>query len=409
MQSSDSQPVPPAKLPAASHTWSLPGHKESVVEPSREAGSSCNSPLFDDFSDGDEFELPERGRKGSHGGEGREDQHGCVPEDVGNGSEGEERGGAREGPRTPPLVEEEGSRLSAPVSPPSPIRPSNEESNLSSISDTSLKSDDEGTPCSPPLDSEPNSPRPPAVPIDTSSSTGTVERESELQKPSEVVAEKPKDVVSEEEPILAAVTPEPRDSSPVIERISQSAASLLQSAQALADAQDSVVTGRTAGVGDRVEPEGIQEVEMAVPSPARSRVEESESTERVEGSSGGQPELAEPLLEKRELGMKEAAAEETRDERLGPGEALSWKRDSLLSEEGGCGSGASSPDARANTSPTLPPSKTPGKRKVRTDPLFSFESLYLIDWCTVELGLIVAKCNVTLALTCAIFFQCSSP
>ena len=353
-QSSATQPAPPARPPAVSHPWVLPGSGEAATEPSssREAADSRNSPLFDDFSDGDEFELPEGGRKGSYGGGRREDQRGSLSEEVGSGrEEEEERGRVGEGLRTPPLVEDEDSRLSAPETPPSVPHPPNEESNLSSISDTSLVSDNERMdvePCSPPPDSTLNFLQPPAVPADTSS---TVERDSELEKSSEAVAEKTRDVVLEEESVSTAVAPEPVVSSP--------------------GAPESVVVGVAAGTGYRAESEGIREALMQPPSPARGKEERAvvESTERVEAAGDGQPELVEPLAEeKSEPATKEAAPEETREgglERLPSAEALSWKRDSLASEEGGCGSEASSPDARTNTSPTAAPSKTPGKRKVR--------------------------------------------
>lgn len=353
LPSSATPPAAPAKPSPLSLTWGMPGHAEAATEPSssREAGNSCNSPLFDDFSDGDEFELLEGGRKSSSGGERREDQRGRALEEVGSGREEEEEE-QESGPRTPPLVGDEDSRLSAPETPPSVTHPPNEESNLSSISDTSLISDNERMdvePCSPPPDSKLNFPRPPAVPADTGSAVGT---ESELPNPSESVADQTGDVALEEEPVSAAGALEPVVPSP--------------------GAPDDVLVGVAACVGDKAEPEGIQEVPMELPSPARGKEKEevavAESSERVEGAADGRPELPEaPAEEKSQLVTREAAPEETREgglERLASAEALSLKRDSLASEEGGCGSGASSPDARANTSPTAVPTKTPGKRKI---------------------------------------------
>ena len=272
-------------------------HPQGCTEtaPEREvktARAGNTSALFEDFSDDDEeFESPAQESASAF----------ILPSGVGalmggEGEEEEEEGRRREGPRTPPLEEERGGQA-ATVS----LR-DDEDSNLSSISDTSLRSDSDETarPITPPLPSShhssPLAPPPSSVPppsmnvsdisseLDSSHGDGTGSKTSvsALDSPSSSWLESSQTTASPKGDTTISSASLPTLSSPAPAGITGSASHIVEP---------------PSSVGSQSDDEAIQEVEMEPASPLPGgRVPEGASPGGLQegrelGEPGGKPPL----------------------------------------------------------------------------------------------------------------------
>ena len=343
----DLEPVPTSLEPAKDSRKS--SMSSETHEPPKEVlSSSCNSPLFDDFSDGEEFELsdPERERKYS-----------CSDA---RASEEVKSEGVRGGPCTPPELEEDDEVSSQ----------EEEDSNLSSISDTSLLSDTAAVEKAPSPTEDPTSPPPN---LSTSVSDISLSSMADLEP-----LETAKSEVSAPHAELVSSTPAKEDESvPSSELLGFEEPEAIQPSEESRVAEVITTPPRESSM-ERADDEGVCEPFISMDSDIKeTEMELSEALVkeqllmRDDSSSSGHLLLREDSLGvKEQLLMRDDSSSSghllLREDSLGVKEQLLMKEDSsdlkeqLLMREDS--SGSCSPDARAVSSDT--PSKAPGKRKV---------------------------------------------
>lgn len=337
--------VPPSEPVARDSRKSSIASETTPTSPAAPAiGSSCASPLFEEFSsDDEEFELPRKERKGMETERGSKFSEKGSDAEVGREDEGTEEGPRTpsEGPRTPPLTEGEEPDIEV-------------ASNLSTISDTSLHSESRDTvrPTSP-VPGQPSTPSPPASPLPPTA-TRLSPSSANISEPSGVAGEA---VMGEEK---APAEPAFEEGGTLGVREETDATSVRR--------QPQVGMGLSGGEQE----ESIEEVEMEVSSPAGGRKEQDnrlESDVKVESSTvrtvDDQPR--EMAREDKQTGsVQEVLPPEGEAERPQEAPKMHPAFSSQFAREQS--SGSCSPDARATSSSgglTPAATRTPGKRKVK--------------------------------------------